>query len=101
LDPAVPRAMLPAETGRCTMQVAHWLPIDEDGAVLVAHLHGRELRVACDAVRDTWRWRVATPHGQTLAEGEAADRSTAEAAAEDEATAVHPPTSRLVDQLLS
>jgi hypothetical protein len=65
-----------------------------------AHLHGRDLEVASEALH-TWHWWVRSPHGEVLAEGRASDRQRAEEAAEDEATAVHPPTSELIERLLS
>jgi hypothetical protein len=83
------------------MLVAHWHPLESEAAGLEAHLHGRNLRVIPDPARHAWRWRVASEHGETLAEGVAPDRSAAERAAEDEATAVHPPTTRLIERLLS
>ena len=47
-----------------------------------------------------WHWRVTSPHGAVLADGYAVSREAAELAAEDEATAVHPPTPELLDRLL-
>ena len=44
---------------------------------------------------------MTSPHGVVLAEGDAPTRDAAEQAAEDEATAVHPPTDLLLDRLLS
>jgi hypothetical protein len=87
-----------------TTLVAAWHPADETSPspdAFVAHLHGRDLAVAWDLGRGSWRWRVATAHGALLAEGEAATRLAAQAAAEDEATAVHPPTADLVERLLT
>ena len=65
-----------------------------------AHLHGRDLEVVAEALH-TWHWWVRSPHGEVLAEGRTSDRQRAEEAAEDEATAVHPPTSELLERLLS
>lgn len=67
----------------------------------VAHLHGRELAVEWDPGRGGWRWRVTTAHGAVLADGDAPTRLAAQAAAEDEATAVHPPTPDLLERLLT
>ena len=83
------------------MLVAHWHPLEREAAGLEAHLHGRDLRVRPEPAGHSWRWQVVTEHGETLAEGIAPDRAAAERAAEDEATAVHPPTPRLIEQLLS
>jgi hypothetical protein len=84
------------------MRVASWHP-EQDAAqpAFEAHLHGRSLEVAEETVRGIWTWEVRTPHGVVLAHGMSANREAAEEAAEDEATAVHPPTSELLERLLS
>jgi hypothetical protein len=90
-----------------TALVAAWHPVAQapsapDGVTgWVAHLHGRELAVWPDPVGGRWRWRVESSHGTALGDGDAPDRIAAERAAEDEATAVHPPTDLLLDRLLS
>jgi hypothetical protein len=84
------------------VRVAHWHP--ETGSpdpAFVTHLHGRDLEVLAEPASHAWHWWVRTPHGVTLAEGCAPDLFHAEEAAEDEATAVHPPTSDLLERLLS
>jgi hypothetical protein len=84
------------------MRIAHWHA--ESGMPLGAletHLHGRTLEVKADPEHHDWHWRVTTPHGAVLAEGDAPGMTEAEQAAEDEATAIHPPTSELVELLLS
>jgi hypothetical protein len=84
------------------MRIAHWHP--EPGApeqALATHLHGRDLEVVCDPAHHAWHWRVATPHGTLLAEGDAPGMDEAEEAAEEEATSVHPPTAELLELLLS
>ncbi|MEW6224253.1 MAG: hypothetical protein AB1627_06460 [Chloroflexota bacterium] len=83
-----------------TVLVAAWHPVGETTTSFAAHLHGRDLTVVRVAERG-WRWRVVAPHGGLLAEGEATSGLEAERAAEDEATAVHPPTSELLDRLLT
>ncbi len=84
------------------MRNVSWHP--EGGPVpdsaFAAHLHGRDLEVLADPVAHRWRWRVTSPHGAVLADGAAPSRDAAEQAAEDEATAVHPPTPELLDRLL-
>jgi hypothetical protein len=70
-------------------------------ATFAAHLHGRDLAVAQDVEHASWHWRVVSPHGGVLAQGDAPSRLAAEQAAEDEATAVHPPTAELLDRLLT
>jgi len=83
------------------MRIASWHP--EPGASVAAfatHLHGRDLVVKAEPAHHDWHWRVATPHGEVLASGEAPDMTAAEQAAEDEATAVHPPTAELLERLL-
>jgi hypothetical protein len=47
-----------------------------------------------------WHWTVG-PRGNRLAQGDARTRLEAERAAEDEATAVHPPTPDLLYRLLT
>ena len=85
-----------------TILVAAWHPSCEaDPPAFAAHLHGRELAVIQVPGCGRWHWRVVSPHGVPLAEGDAPDRLAAEAAAEDEATAVHPPTSELLERLLA
>ena len=64
------------------------------------HLHGRDLEVVADPAIHAWHWFVRTPHGGVLADGEAPTQQAAEQAAEDEATAVHPPTLELLERLL-
>lgn len=64
------------------------------------HLHGRDLVVVHEGEPSHWHWCVRSPHGAVLAEGDAPTRDAAEQAAEDEATAVHPPTEELLDRLL-
>lgn len=84
------------------MRIASWHP--EQGTpeqALATHLHGRDLEVIADPAHHDWRWRVTTPHGVVLAEGEAPGMTEAEQAAEDEATAIHPPTAELLELLLS
>jgi hypothetical protein len=84
------------------MRVARWRV--EDGVMLPAfeaHLHGRDLEVAEEAAEGPWAWYVRTPHGALLASGEAPTCDAAEQDAEDEATAVHPPTAELLELLLS
>ncbi|HYO43712.1 MAG TPA: hypothetical protein VES19_10985 [Candidatus Limnocylindrales bacterium] len=84
------------------MRVAHWHPEPEaPEQALATHLHGRDLEVVSDPVHHAWHWRVTTCHGTVLAEGDAPGMTEAEQAAEDEATAIHPPTADLVELLLS
>jgi hypothetical protein len=83
-----------------TVLVAAWRQIDAAGAEFAAHLHGRELSVRRDALTGTWRWRVSTQGGSGLAAGMTSSRLAAQRAAEDDATAVHPPTDELLDRLL-
>jgi hypothetical protein len=71
-----------------------------DDPPLATHLHGRELVVVHEDAPPHWHWRVTSPHGAILAEGDAPTRDAAEHAAEDEATAVHPPTDELLEHLL-
>jgi hypothetical protein len=65
-----------------------------------AHLHGRDAEVTVGVGAPRWHWRVVSPAGHALAEGEAPDRDAAEQAAENEVCAVHPPTSHLIDELV-
>ncbi len=86
------------------MLTATWHPIScPEGArkAFATHLHGREAEVSVGEGLHRWHWRVLSPAGHVLAEGDAPDRDAAEQAAEDEASAVHPPTPHLVDELLS
>jgi hypothetical protein len=64
-------------------------------------VHGRDLEVVSEPALHSYHWWVRSPHGELLAEGRASDRRRAEEAAEDEATAVHPPTTGLLERLLS
>jgi hypothetical protein len=86
------------------MLVASWHPIPCPAGVrmaFAAHFHGRDATVCvCDGAH-LWHWRVATPTGHVLAEGDARDREAAEQAAEHEVCAVHPPTPHLLDELLT
>jgi hypothetical protein len=84
------------------MHIACWHPEPGTtaGSAFAAHLHGRDLEVLADSTSHVWRWRVTSPHGAVLADGRAPSRDAAEDAAEDEATAVHPPTAELLDRLL-
>jgi hypothetical protein len=84
------------------MHVASWHadPGSAFGSAFAAHLHGRNLEVAAEPLSHRWHWRVSSPHGALLADGYAASRDAAELAAEEEATAVHPPTPELLDRLL-
>ena len=85
------------------MLVAHWNPIPCPAGVRMAfatHLHGRDAEVLVREGAHLWHWRVVSPSGHVLAEGDAPDRDAAEQAAEDEACAVHPPTPHLLDELL-
>ena len=84
------------------MRIGHWHP--EPGAPIPAfeaHLHGRNLAVEQEPAAHAWHWRVTSPHGALLAEGREPDLEKAEEAAEVEATAIHPPTSELLERLLS
>jgi hypothetical protein len=84
------------------MRIACWHaePGATLGSAFAAHLHGRDLEVLADPPAHAWRWRVTSPHGAILADGRAPSMNAAEEAAEDEATAVHPPTAELLDRLL-
>ena len=84
------------------MHIASWHaePGSAFGSAFSAHLHGRDLEVVVDGAAHRWHWAVTSPHGTVLADGYAASRDAAELAAEDEATAVHPPTPELLDRLL-
>jgi hypothetical protein len=84
------------------MRIAHWhLEPGVPFGALETHLHGRDLEVVADPAHHAWHWRVTTHHGTVLAEGDAPGMTEAEQAAEDEATAIHPPTLELVELLLS
>ena len=67
---------------------------------LRAHLHGRNAEIWARVGERRWHWRVVSPGGHVLAEGRADDRDSAEDAAESEIFAVHPPTERLIDELV-
>ena len=83
------------------MLLGHWHPVTSGSEdVRTTHLHGRDLEVRHSAATAGWRWRVTSPHGAVLAEGDAASRDDAEVAAEAETLAVHPPTGELVERLL-
>ena len=83
------------------MRIGTWHPEQEtQSEAFATHLHGRNLEVLEDPAAHDWRWRVLSPHGVVLAEGCAPTRAAAEEAAEDEATAIHPPTMELLDRLL-
>lgn len=84
------------------MHLAHWHaePGTAFGSAFATHLHGRDLEVIGVPGAHRWHWAVTSPHGALLADGYAASRDAAELAAEEEATAVHPPTPELLDRLL-
>jgi hypothetical protein len=84
------------------MRIGTWHPeADSKVPSFATHLHGRDLEVAEDPQARAWHWWVRSPHGALLADGSAPSRAAAEQAAEDEATAVHPPTGELLDRLLT
>jgi len=86
------------------MLVASWHPAPSPAGVRMAfsaHLHGREAEVSIAEGVRLWHWRVLSPAGHVLAEGDAPDRDAAEQAAEDEACAVHPPSEHLLDEMLA
>jgi hypothetical protein len=86
------------------MIIANWHPIPCPAGVrmaFAAHLHGRDAQVDVQEGAHTWHWRVISPAGHVLCEGEAFDRDAAERAAEDEVCAVHPPSEHLLDELLA
>lgn len=87
------------------MLLGRWHHVEARATGLTTHLHGRELEVTPRAeppgLRPGWHWCVRSPHGVVLAEGDAGTCELAEAAAEDEALAVHPPTEALLTRLLS
>lgn len=87
------------------MLLGHWHHAGTGVTGLATHLHGRELEVTPRAPtsepRPGWHWCVRSTHGAVLAEGDAASCELAEAAAEDEALAVHPPTEALLTRLLA
>ena len=64
------------------------------------HLHRRDADISVAEGSHRWQWRVVSPAGHVLAEGDAPDRDSAEQAAENEVCAVHPPTAHLVGDLL-
>jgi hypothetical protein len=83
------------------MLLGHWHHCAAVGPALATHLHGRELAVERAGEPAPWHWRVTSPHGALLAEGDAASCEAAEEAAEREALAVHPPTEELLRLLLA
>jgi hypothetical protein len=86
------------------MLIATWTPGPCPAGIrmaFTAHFHGRNAEVSVAEGSHTWHWRVVSTTGHTLAEGVARDRDAAEQAAEDEVCAVHPPTTHLMDELLS
>ncbi len=85
------------------MLVAVWHPIPCPAGIRMAfatHLHGRDAEVTVAEGAHTWHWRVLSPAGHLLAEGDAPDRDAAELAAESEVSSVHPPTDHLIDELV-
>jgi len=69
------------------MLVAVWHPIPCPAGIRMAfatHLHGRDAEVTVAEGAHTWHWRVVSPTGHVLAEGDAVDRDAAELAAESE-----------------
>lgn len=85
------------------MPIAGWHAVPcPDGVRLAlrAHLHGRDAEVTVPEGSSRWHWRVLSPAGHVLAEGDAGDRDAAEQAAEEEIFAVHPPTEHLLDELV-
>ncbi len=85
------------------MLVARWHPIPCPPGVRMAfatHLHGRDAEVTVDEGAHLWHWCVVSPAGHVLAEGVADDRATAEQAAENEVSSVHPPSPHLIDELV-
>jgi hypothetical protein len=88
---------------RSAMLVATWHPIPCPTGVrmaFAAHLHGRDAEVTVGDGAHAWHWRVVSPAGHVLAEGDAPDQDAAEQAAENEVSAVHPPTAHLIDELV-
>lgn len=84
------------------MGIASWHPeLDSSNPAFATHLHGRDLEVIADPAVHAWHWFVRAPHGAVLADGDAPTQQSAEQAAEDEATAVHPPTLELLERLLT
>ena len=86
------------------MRIASWHPVPCPAGVRMAfraHLHGRDAEVSVAEGAHAWRWRITSPTGKVLAEGDAPDRDGAEQAAEDEVCAVHPPSAHLIDEMLS
>ncbi len=85
------------------MLIATWHPIPCPAGARMAfatHFHGRDAEVTAPEGQPRWHWRVLSPTGHVLAEGDAPDRDAAEQAAEDEVCAVHPPTSHLLNELV-
>ena len=85
------------------MLIATWHPVPCPAGIRMAfatHFHGRDADISVAEGSLRWHWRVVSPAGHTLAEGDAPDRDAAEQAAENEVCAVHPPTAHLVDELL-
>lgn len=83
------------------MRIGRWHPEPGTPApAYEAHLHGRNLEVVAEPTHRGWNWFVRSPRGALLADGIAATMEGAEEAAEDEATAVHPPTGELLERLL-
>ena len=86
------------------MHVATWHPIpcgEGERMAFRTHLHGRDAEAVTREGSRTWHWRVLSPAGHVLAEGDAPDRDAAEQAAEDENCAVHPPCEHLLDEMLT
>ena len=77
------------------------IPPEDVEEALHRPMHGRDLSVVRVPEQGRWHWTVGSPHGGRLAQGDARTRLEAERAAEDEATAVHPPTPDLLDRLLT
>jgi len=85
------------------MRICTWHPEplgDTLGPAFATHVHGRNLGVRADPSAHGWRWQVRAPHGALLADGMAPTLAAAEEAAENEATAVHPPSEWLLELLL-
>jgi hypothetical protein len=83
--------------------LASWHPIPCPAGsrmAFAAHFHGRDAEVSVAEGARLWHWRVVSPAGHLLAEGDASDRDAAEQAAEREVCAVHPPTAHLLDELM-
>jgi hypothetical protein len=85
------------------MLIAAWHPIACATGTRMAfatHFHGRDADVTVREGERQWHWRVLSPAGHVLAEGDAPDRDAAEQAAEDEVCAVHPPSAHLLDEMV-